>query len=185
VQQPLLRQLHPNQVWPTDFMSDTLFNRRAYRTLNVIDDCARDVLAIEIDFSVTGERVVRVVRVLQQLCEWHGKPDAMGSGNGREFRSHVLQVWAKCNGINGSSLSPVAQHTTRTSNDSTARSVSSSLMLISSRVLIRLALLASSGSPSTTSNEPTAISVMCYRWHSNANGSYQRLYFQMVSGKGC
>ena len=55
-------------------MSDTLVNRRAYRTFNVIDDCARDVLAIEIDFSLTGERVVRV---LQQLCEWHGKPDAM------------------------------------------------------------------------------------------------------------
>lgn len=32
-----------------DFMSDTLVNRRAYRTFNVIDDCARDVLAIEID----------------------------------------------------------------------------------------------------------------------------------------
>lgn len=49
VQQPLVQQLHPNQVWSMDFMSDTLVNRRAYRTFNVIDDCARDVLAIEID----------------------------------------------------------------------------------------------------------------------------------------
>ena len=96
VQQPLLQQLHPNQVWSMDFMSDTLVNRRAYRTFNVIDDCARDVLAIEIDFSLTGERVVRV---LQQLCEWHGRPDAMRSDNGPEFRSHVVQAWAKENGI--------------------------------------------------------------------------------------
>jgi putative transposase len=96
VQQPLLQQLHPNQVWSMDFMSDTLVNRRAYRTFNVIDDCARDVLAIEIDFSLTGERVVRV---LQQLCEWHGKPDAMRSDNGPEFRSHIVQAWANANGI--------------------------------------------------------------------------------------
>jgi putative transposase len=96
VQQPLLQQLHPNQVWSMDFMSDALINRRAYRTINDIDDCARDVLAIEIDFSLTGERVVRV---LQQLCEWHGKPDAMRSDNGPEFRSHVVQAWAKTNGI--------------------------------------------------------------------------------------
>jgi putative transposase len=70
VQQPLFQQLHPSQVWSTgwpramDFMIDTLVNRRTYRTFNVIDDCARDVLAIEIDFSLTGERIVRV---LQQL----------------------------------------------------------------------------------------------------------------------
>jgi len=96
VQQPLLQQLHPNQVWSMDFMSDTLVSRRTYRTFNVIDDCARDVLAIEIDFSLTGERVARV---LQQLCEWHGKPDAMRSDNGPEFRSHVVQAWAKSNGI--------------------------------------------------------------------------------------
>ena len=96
VQRPLLQQLYPNQVWSMDFMSDTLVNRRAYRTFNVIDDCARDVLAIEIDFSLTGERVVRV---LQQLCEWHGKPDVMRSDNGPEFRSQVVQAWAKASGI--------------------------------------------------------------------------------------
>jgi len=43
LQQPLVQQLHPNQVWSMDFMSDTLVNRRAYPTFNVIDDCARDV----------------------------------------------------------------------------------------------------------------------------------------------
>ena len=44
---------------------------------------------IEIDFSLIGERVVRV---LQQLCEWHGKLDAMRSDNGPEFRAVVVQA---------------------------------------------------------------------------------------------
>lgn len=45
--------------------------RRSFRTFNVIDDFARDALAIEIDFSISGGRVVRM---REQLCEWHGKP---------------------------------------------------------------------------------------------------------------
>jgi putative transposase len=96
VRQPLLQPLQPNQCWSLDFMSDTLVNRRAYRTFNVIDDCARDVLGIEIDFSLTGQRVVRV---LAQLCEWHGQPETIRSDNGPEFRSDVVQAWAKANGI--------------------------------------------------------------------------------------
>jgi putative transposase len=94
--QPLVQTLQPNQCWSMDFMSDTLVNRRAYRTFNVIDDCARDVLAIEIDFSLTGQRVIRV---LEQLCEWHGKPEAVRSDNGPEFRCDVVQAWAKEQGI--------------------------------------------------------------------------------------
>jgi len=57
-----------------DCTSDTLLNRRACRTFNVMDDCAHDVLAIEID-SLACERVARV---LQRLCEWHTI-----QGNGR------------------------------------------------------------------------------------------------------
>lgn len=96
VRQPLVQPLSPNQCWSMDFMSDTLINRRAYRSFNVIDDCARDVLAIEIDFSLTGDRVVRV---LEQLCECHGHPEAMRSDNGPEFRSDAVQTWARDRGI--------------------------------------------------------------------------------------
>lgn len=42
-----------------------LVHGRPFRTFNVIDDFARDVLTIEIDFSISGGRVVRV---LEQLC---------------------------------------------------------------------------------------------------------------------
>jgi putative transposase len=41
-------------------MGDSLADGRAYRTFNVIDDYARDALTIEIDISLTANRVVRV-----------------------------------------------------------------------------------------------------------------------------
>lgn len=96
VQQALVQPLQPNHCWSLDFMSDTLINCRAYRTLNVIDDCARDALAIEIDFSLTG---LRVVRVLDRLCEWHGQPEVIRSDNGPEFTGTEVQKWAREKGV--------------------------------------------------------------------------------------
>ncbi len=67
--EPLLQPLQPSYCWSLDFMHDALASGRTFRTLNVIDDFARDALAIEIDFSLSARRVIRV---LEQLCEWHG-----------------------------------------------------------------------------------------------------------------
>lgn len=77
-------------------MHDALANGRPLRTFNVIDDFAREALAIEINFSISGRRVVSV---LKQLCEWQGKPAMVRSYNGPEFQSHVVQAWAKANDI--------------------------------------------------------------------------------------
>lgn len=96
VRVPLAQPLQPNLTWSMDFMSDTLHGGRAYRTFNVIDDCARDALVIAIDFSLTAERVVRE---LEQLCEWHGAPEVIRSDNGPEFRSAIVQAWANERGI--------------------------------------------------------------------------------------
>ena len=103
--QTLVHPLQPNLCWSLDFMSDTLANRRSYRTLNVIDDCARDALAIEIDFSLTGRRVVRV---LDQLCEWHGVPERIRSDNGPEFRGNEVQAWAKEKGVQWQFIQPAS-----------------------------------------------------------------------------
>lgn len=94
--QALAQPIAPNVCWSMDFMHDTLANGRSFRTFNVIDDFARDVLAIEIDFSISGGRVVRA---LEQLCQWHGKPATIRSDNGPEFQSHTVQVWAQTNGV--------------------------------------------------------------------------------------
>ncbi|WP_300618554.1 IS3 family transposase, partial [Dokdonella sp.] len=103
VRHPLLQPIRPGQSWSMDFMGDSLADGRAYRTFNVIDDYARDALAIEIDVSLTAQRVVRV---LERLCEWHGAPESIRSDNGPEFRSDALQSWAKGKGIRWDFIQP-------------------------------------------------------------------------------
>jgi len=101
--QALVQPIEPNACWSMDFMHDTLANGRSFRTFNVIDDFARDALAIEIDFSISGGRVVRV---LEQLCEWYGKPAMVRSDNGPEFQSQAVQAWAKANDVTWHFIEP-------------------------------------------------------------------------------
>lgn len=61
----------PNQVWSMDFMSDQLWNGRLFRTLNILDDFNREGLAIDVDFSLPA---ARVIRSLDQVIAWRGKP---------------------------------------------------------------------------------------------------------------
>jgi putative transposase len=42
-------------------MSDTLYGGRRFRTLNVLDEGVREGLAIEVDASLSAERVIRVL----------------------------------------------------------------------------------------------------------------------------
>ena len=85
-----------NQCWSMDFMHDQLQNGRNYRLLNIIDDFNREGLAIEIDFSLPAERVIRT---LNQVIEWRGKPLCIRCDNGPEYVSHLLAQWAQVNQI--------------------------------------------------------------------------------------
>jgi putative transposase len=51
----------PDQRWSMDFVSDALADGRVFRTLNVIDDYSRECVAIEVDTSLGGVRVARVL----------------------------------------------------------------------------------------------------------------------------
>ena len=86
----------PNQCWSMDFMHDQLDNGRSFRLFNVIDDFNREGLAIEVDFSLPSERVVRT---LNQIIEWRGKPKQLRSDNGPEYISSVLATWAEKHGV--------------------------------------------------------------------------------------
>ena len=76
-----------NQRWSMDFMSDQLADGRRLRVLNVLDDFSRRCLAAEVDTSLPG---LRVCRVLEQLVSHHGKPEALLVDNGPEFTGKAL-----------------------------------------------------------------------------------------------
>lgn len=94
--QPLRVPEKINEVWSMDFMHDQLSDGRSIRLFNVIDDFNREGLDIEIDFSLP---TTRVIRSLEQIIEWRGKPKTIRSDNGPEYISHKLQNWAKTNDI--------------------------------------------------------------------------------------
>lgn len=85
-----------NESWSMDFMHDNLSDSRSYRILNVIDDFNREALGMEIDISLPAERVIRS---LDQVIEWRGKPKSIRCDNGPEYISSKLKKWADRNGI--------------------------------------------------------------------------------------
>lgn len=81
----------PGEAWAMDFVQDVLTNGRRFRTLNVLDTVTRECLAIEVDTSLPGQRVVRL---LDQLISWHGTPKRITLDNGPEFTGQALDAWA-------------------------------------------------------------------------------------------
>jgi putative transposase len=81
-----------NRMWSMDFMHDQLSDGRSYRLFNVIDDYNREGLCIDVDFSLPAERVIRS---LDQIIEWRGKPQAIRCDNGPEYISEKLKIWAE------------------------------------------------------------------------------------------
>ena len=86
----------PNERWSMDFVHDYLADGRRYRTLNVIDAFTRECLAIEVDTSLPG---ARVVRVLDKLIWQYGLPETLRVDNGPEFISMALDRWAFLHGV--------------------------------------------------------------------------------------
>jgi putative transposase len=93
---PLLLPTEANQVWTMDFTEDALASGRKFRTLNLMDGCTREALAIEVDTSLPG---ARVVRVLEELRERRGLLAEIVVDNGPEFISRVMHQWAHRHGV--------------------------------------------------------------------------------------
>lgn len=86
----------PNQRWSLDFTSDALANGRKFRTANLKDDCTRECPAIDVDFSLPGERVVEM---LERVARERGYPDILVVDNGPELRGRALDGWADDHGV--------------------------------------------------------------------------------------
>jgi putative transposase len=93
----------PNMTWSMDFMADRLGDGRQFRLLNVLDDFNREGLGIEVDFSLPAERVIRS---LDRIIEWHGKPGTTRVDNGPEYISTKLLEWAGKQGVTIQHIQP-------------------------------------------------------------------------------
>jgi putative transposase len=82
----------PNERWSIDFVSDCVSTGRVIRMLTVVDDCTRECPAIEVDSSLGG---LRVRRVLDRIASERGLPEAIVLDNGPEFRGRALAAWSE------------------------------------------------------------------------------------------
>ena len=79
---PLTIPQGANQRWSLDFLSDAFADGRRFRILAVVDDFTRECLALAADTSLPG---LRVVRELDVIIAWRGRPAMCVSDNGTEL----------------------------------------------------------------------------------------------------
>lgn len=73
-----------------DFISDSIVSGRRFLTFNLLGDCSRESLTIEIDISLPSKRVIRT---LEQIIEDRGKPAILHLDNAPKFTSKDLELW--------------------------------------------------------------------------------------------
>ena len=86
----------PNQQRSIDFVSDCVNAEKVIRTLSMVDDHTRECQAIEVDTSLGG---LRVRRVLDRIASERGLPEAIVLDNGPEFRGRALAAWSEERGV--------------------------------------------------------------------------------------
>lgn len=98
-----VREAEINSNWSMDFVHDSTCDGRKVRMLNIVDDYTRECLWIEVDTSLTG---ARVTKVLDYLIKERGKPKALTMDNGPEFTGVALDKWAYKNEIKLQHIEP-------------------------------------------------------------------------------
>jgi putative transposase len=81
----------PNERWSMDFVHSRLASGRRFKCLTILDEFARESPALEVDTSIPG---LRVIRVLDWLKETRGLPKVIRIDNGPEFSGKALDDWA-------------------------------------------------------------------------------------------
>ena len=79
-----------------DFVMDRIVNGRRFKCLTMVDKQSKECPVIEVDYSINGERVCRV---LERVLEGRIKPEILMMDNGPEFQGKTLDAWAFQRGI--------------------------------------------------------------------------------------
>ncbi|WP_156790334.1 IS3 family transposase [Alcanivorax sp. DG881] len=103
IAKPLEVSMYPNKQWALDFMHDTLYCGKRFRTLNIIDEGTRECLAIEVDASLPAGRVVRT---LERLEQERGLPNQIRVDNGPELIAAEFYDWCEEKGIEVAYIQP-------------------------------------------------------------------------------
>lgn len=90
-----------NHRWALDFVHDSLMNGRRFRAPTIIDEWSQECHAIEVDASLTGERVTSV---LEWLNERRGLPVVIQADNGSEFTGRAMDRMSAASSLSSSNL---------------------------------------------------------------------------------
>ena len=91
-----------NERWSLDFVHDRVGSRKI-RALTIVDDFTRECLAIEVDTSLGGGRVTRV---LDAIAAVRGYPRTIVMDNGPELTSLAMLRWSVDRGVRLHHIAP-------------------------------------------------------------------------------
>jgi len=92
----LPRPTKPGLCYAMDFVHDRLATGRRFKCLTMTDPCSKEVPVIEVDCSIGGERVCRI---LDRLFAERPLPELLILDNGPEFAGTALDAWAAQHGV--------------------------------------------------------------------------------------
>jgi len=86
----------PGLCYAMDFVHDRLATGRRFKCLTMTDPYSKEVPVIEVDFSIGGDRVCRI---LDRLFAERPLPETVILDNGPEFAGTALDAWADHHGV--------------------------------------------------------------------------------------
>ena len=92
----LPKPTQPGHCYAMDFVYDRLANGRRFKCLTMTDLCSKEVPVIEVDVSIGG---ARVCRILDRVFLTRPLPETLILDNGPEFAGTALDAWAAQHGV--------------------------------------------------------------------------------------
>jgi transposase InsO family protein len=94
---------HKDHVWTWDFIHDRTITGRPLKWLSIVDEYTRECLALEVDRSITSEKVIDV---LVDLFRIRGVPQHIRGDNGPEFIAKAIRRWLSLAGVKALYVEP-------------------------------------------------------------------------------